>query len=84
MVSIEQLRKHRISEIALFDLIGSFILIISILLFFRHKYRNTMPIKNFVIVGFLITIPIGIFFHLIFGINTALNRKLGLSKTIMA
>ena len=80
MVSIVSLRKHRVFGIAIFDLVSSFIgIIITFLIVWRLRFQNISPL-NFVIAGILLTIPIGIFFHIIFGVNTRLNSLLGLSN----
>jgi ABC-type uncharacterized transport system permease subunit len=80
MVSIVSLRRHRVFGIAIFDLVSSFIGVITIfLLVWRLRFQNISP-WNFVIAGILLTIPIGIFFHIIFGVDTRLNSLLGLSN----
>ena len=80
-MTLEELRSYRVlGGIALFDLVFSFIGIICLFIFFRNKWFKNKPLINFVIAGILLTIPIGIVFHVIFGVNTHLNRQLGLSN----
>jgi len=75
-----EIRKYRFMGIAIFDLVSSFIgVIIIFLLVWMLRFRNLNPLI-FVIAAILLTIPIGIFFHVIFGINTTLNKRLGLSN----
>jgi len=75
-----EIRKYRFMGIAIFDLVSSFIgVIIIFLLVWRLRFRNLNPLI-FILAAILLTIPIGIFFHVIFGINTTLNNRLGLSN----
>ena len=75
-----EIRKYRISGIALFDLILAFLgTIIIFLIVWKWKFPELNSWK-FVIAAILLAIPIGIFFHVIFGINTTLNNRLGLSN----
>ena len=78
-MSIATLREHRIFGIAIFDLVGSFTLIVVITLILKHKYWPNLKSSNFILIGLLITLPISIFAHMLFGVNTTLNYKLGLS-----
>lgn len=78
-MDIKELRSHRLFGIALFDLILAFIGTVIILLIARYKWFPSLSIYNFIIAGILLTIPLGIFFHVIFGVNTQLNYTLGLS-----
>jgi len=74
-----EIRKYRFFGIAIFDLVSSFIGVILIfLLLWRVYFKNLNPL-NFVIAAIILTIPIGIFSHVIFGVNTTLNNRLGLS-----
>jgi len=80
MISVASLRKHRMFGIAIFDLVSSFIgTVIIFMLIWKLKFQNISP-WNFFIAGILLTIPIGIFFHVIFAVNTRLNSLLGLSN----
>jgi ABC-type protease/lipase transport system fused ATPase/permease subunit len=68
MTIIDSLRKPRISNIALFDVIVSIIAVRYIAVFYNYS-----PWYG------LLAIPIGIIIHYMFDINTELNYKLGIS-----
>lgn len=76
---ITELRSYRIGGIALFDVITSIIGTIAIMLVARRFHGNTQPVKNYVLAGLILAIPLGIFIHVIFGTKTTLNYRLGLS-----
>ena len=77
---VEELRKYKIFDLALFDLLVAMIFMISLfIVLWRLRYPN-LDRRRFVITGILLTIPMGILFHVIFGINTELNYRLGLSN----
>lgn len=85
MSTLQQLRSHRIFGLAIFDIVSSIIGLVAIFLLSRYFYWTRKGVqldwKPFVIAGILLAIPIGIFFHVIFGTNTSLNYKLGLSTS---
>jgi hypothetical protein len=62
--TITELRKYRIDNIALFDLIGSFLIGVLLSWYFNNKKI------------ILLIIPLGIITHIIFGVNSTLNQKL--------
>jgi len=70
MSIIEKLRKPRILGIAIFDLVMSFIMMGIIFAILG------LPVY----IGLLLTIPVGIFAHWIFGIDTTLNYYLSISE----
>jgi len=79
-MNITQLRSHRINGIALFDLLGSIVIMVVI---FLWRWKTSYPNRDwrpFVVYGLLTAIPVGIVFHVIFGIDTKLNYTLGLSN----
>lgn len=78
-MDLASIRKHRIYDIALFDLISATILSVAIMLIIHRLYFNNMNNTYFILFGIIITIPVGIVIHKIFKINTTLNYKLGLS-----
>lgn len=79
-MSIQQLRSHKIFGLAIFDLVLSFVgIIIIFLLVWRIHFKN-LDWWKFVIAAIVVTIPIGIVFHVLFGVNTQLNYRLGLSN----
>jgi len=75
-LSIKNLRSYRVAKIAMFDVIAGAIGMVLIFLYFKPADRPALP---FVLAGVLLTIPIGIVFHVLFGTKTELNYKLGLS-----
>jgi hypothetical protein len=80
-MSITQLRSYKIFGLAAFDLILSMIGTILLCLLFRHIHFKELPVQNFILAGILLAIPLGIFFHIIGGVNTKLNYTLGLSNS---
>ncbi len=67
--TLTDLRSHRIYDIAIFDLVLSIVAMEYIFRYFGYKQYT----------GALLAIPIGILAHALFGINTELNYKLGIS-----
>lgn len=78
---IQEIRqKYRVFDIALFDLVSSMIavgLIMMLAVWIRNPEFNLFPAF---LIGCVIAIPIGIFVHVIFGVNTQLNYVLGLCE----
>lgn len=70
------LRSFRIFGIALFDLVLSMLIMI---LIFLCKAPSPLNQINFIVAAVILTIPLGIMVHVLFGINTTLNYYLGLS-----
>ena len=80
-MTIQELRqKYKIFGLAAFDLILSFIGTILLFIFLRYMYFKDLYVVNFIIAGILLTLPLAIFFHILFGVNTQLNYVLGLSN----
>lgn len=75
-----EIRKYRIAGIALFDLVLGVIGTILLFVMLQKWHFPHMNVWYFVIAGILLTIPIGIVFHIIFGVNTTLNYRIGLSN----
>jgi hypothetical protein len=79
-MSITEIRKkYRIFNIAIFDLVLAFIGVIFIFMIFWRIFFKSLPWWHFVLAAIILTIPIGIVFHIIFGVKTQLNYYLGLS-----
>lgn len=74
------LRQYRIFGIALFDLVLGVVGMIIIFLLARWKFFPNLSVWPFIIAAVLLTVPIGIAFHIIFGVNTQLNYYLDLSN----
>jgi energy-converting hydrogenase Eha subunit A len=85
MISIEQLRKPKIFNMALFDLTATFIgaFIIHLVLWMNPmemKGKNKRTILQYLIsllVIFVMFLGIAVIFHRIFGIQSALSAYLG-------
>lgn len=79
-MNITDLRKPKIFGLAIFDLVLSVIGIIILFVTMQKWHFKNLSYSTFVIAAIILTIPIGIVFHVVFGVNTALNYKLGLSN----
>lgn len=79
-MTINDLRSYKIFELAIFDLSLSFIFIILLFITAWKIHFNNLNWQKFFIAAVFVTIPIGITFHVFFGVNTQLNYKLGLSN----
>jgi ABC-type Fe3+-siderophore transport system permease subunit len=75
-MDIKTLRSYRLYNIAMFDVVFGIIGTVLLLLLFKEKGKSS---TNYIIAGVLLTIPLGIFVHILFKVNTELNYKLGLS-----
>lgn len=75
-MDIKTLRSYRLYNIAMFDVVFGIIGTVLLLLLFKEKGKSN---TNYIIAGVLLTIPMGIFVHILFRVNTELNYKLGLS-----
>lgn len=74
-----EIRKYKIFGLAVFDLVVACLgMIILFLIAWKWHFSSMSPVP-FVIAAILLTIPVGIVFHVIFGVNTALNYRLDLS-----
>lgn len=79
-MNLTEIRKHKIFGLAIFDLVtGAVGMVILFLIMWKWHFSNLNP-WHFVLAAILLTIPVGIFTHVIFGTNTALNYRLGLSN----
>jgi uncharacterized membrane protein len=79
-MSIKYIRSYKIFGLSVFDLSLSFIFTITIFMLAWKSYYRDLDWSNFLLAGVLLTLPISIIFHVIFGVNTKLNYELGLSK----
>ena len=79
-MSLKNIRSHRIFGLSIFDLVTAVIGTIIIVLICWKVHFPKLDWWKFVIAAILLTIPIGIFVHILFGSNTKLNYKLGLSN----
>ena len=72
--------KYKLFSLSIFDIVSAVIGMILLFLVIWKLYFNQLNIWNFIIAAIILTIPVGIVFHIIFGINSTLNYKLGLSN----
>jgi membrane protein DedA with SNARE-associated domain len=82
MSSITELRKYRYKKIALFDLISAFIIML-IIFYLCYAYganTQSLSLTVFLLWAIILTIPVGILTHVLFGVKTQLNYRLGLSE----
>lgn len=79
MTLIDRLRQFRILNIAVFDLVTSFIGILLLSLILRSLFFPTYSKQKTILIAILLTLPIGIVTHYMFGIKTVLNTYIGLS-----
>jgi hypothetical protein len=77
-MSIASLRRYKILGLAAFDLISGIIGMVALFLLSKWYYGNKAPWWNYAISALIVTIPIGIAIHVLFGVSTALNRYIGL------
>jgi hypothetical protein len=73
------IRKYKIFGLSIFDIVVGVIGTVAIFLGMWRWHFRQLKAWNFVLAGIVLTIPIGIAVHIIFGSNTTLNYKLGLS-----
>lgn len=74
-----EIRKYKIFGLSIFDIVLGIIGMIIIFLIMWKWHFSQLNHWNFVFAAILLTIPVGIVFHIIFGVNTTLNAYLGLS-----
>ena len=73
------MKRVRLFGISVFDLLAGVIGMVIIFLLAHHYHFKDMNAWPFVTAAILLTIPLGIIFHVIFGVNTKINSVLGLS-----
>ena len=76
---MNNLRQYKIFGLAAFDLILAILGMLVIFLIAKRVHFPKLPVWPFVAAAVLLTLPVAITFHILFGVNTALNYKLGLS-----
>ena len=79
-MSIQNLRSHKIFGLAILDLSMSFIGIILLFMIAWNYHFKELHWWKFLIAAIIVTIPLSITFHVLFGVNTKLNYGLGLSN----
>jgi NhaP-type Na+/H+ or K+/H+ antiporter len=78
-MNIQSIRKHKIFGLSIFDIVTSFAIMIIVFTMAWKTHFQKLKLKNFIIAALILSIPVAITIHIIFGINTKLNYKLGLS-----
>lgn len=76
---ITSLRGPRVFGLAIFDITMASLGMVIIFLIARSYWYPRHSLWPFIIIALLVMFPIAIFTHVLFGINTELNYKLGLS-----
>ena len=66
--------------ISIIDLGISLLAMLAIFTIAWRYYFRELALWKFIIAAIVLTIPLGIIFHVIFGVNTQINWKLGLSN----
>lgn len=79
-MSLKDLRSYKIFGLAIFDLSISFIFMIALFMVSWKVHFKNLDWWKFLLVSIVVTLPIGIVFHVLFGVNTQLNYTLGLSN----
>ncbi len=84
-MDITELRKYKFFNMAIFDLVGTFVIIWFIHLYMwmnipneNKKNRNYIQYFVSLLLLFITGLGIGLIFHYMFKINSALSRYLGL------
>jgi hypothetical protein len=81
MSFIAEIRKnYKIFGLSVFDIVSSMIGLAVIFVIAQQVWFKNLNIWHFILAGIILAIPVGIVFHVIFGVNTTLNYRLGLSN----
>jgi len=73
------INKYRIFGLRLFDLVLALVAMVIVFLLAWYYHFRKLDWWKFVLTAVLLTIPLGIVFHTLFGVNTQLSYDLGLS-----
>jgi hypothetical protein len=73
MTTLEWLRSFRLGGIALFDLITAFAGMIFLAYIIHKVWFPKSDLKMFIFVAVLLTIPVGMVFHWLFGVKTKIS-----------
>lgn len=71
--------KYRIFGLRMLDLVLALVTMIIAFLLAWHYHFPKLDWWKFVLAAVLLTLPLGIVFHTLFGVNTQLSYDLGLS-----
>lgn len=73
------MKRVRVFGISVFDLLVGIVGMVVVFLIARQIHFKDLSVWPFIIAAVVLTIPLGIIFHVIFGVNTKINSVLGLS-----
>ena len=73
------MKRVHLFGISIFDLLAAVVGMLVIFIVARYYHFKDMNLAPFIIAAVLLTIPVGIVFHVMFGVNTRINFLLGLS-----
>lgn len=76
---LQEIRSYKIFGLAIFDLVTSFAGFIVIFIICWKFHFPKLKWWRFLFAAIVITMPLSIFFHILFGVNTQFNYILGLS-----
>lgn len=76
---LKEIRSHKIFGLAIFDLVTSFVGVIIIFIVSWKLHFPDLDWWRFLIAALIITMPLSVGFHILFGVNTRFNYILGLS-----
>jgi hypothetical protein len=76
MSLIKNLRSFRIYGIAVFDCVVSWVVLVAL---FLWKRKKNLSVWKYILAAIVVMFPIAIATHIVFGVNTMLNYRLGLS-----
>lgn len=79
-MSLAKIRSYRIFGLAIFDLVSALLGTILIVLWAKKKHFPDLPVQPFLWTALIVTIPLGVVTHILFGTNTTLNYRLGVSR----
>ena len=69
-MSIQDLRSHKIFGLAIFDLSMAFIGVIMLFMIAWRVHFKELDWWKFLLAAIIVTIPLSITFHVLFGVNT--------------
>lgn len=79
-MSIQDLRSYKIFGLSIFDLVISFVFMITLFMIAWGIHYKNLDWWKFLLAAIFVTLPISITFHVLFGVDTKFNYKLGLSN----
>jgi hypothetical protein len=77
---MNNLRSYRVAGIAMFDVTLSIVGLALVFAVARRVWWPTRPLMPYMVTAAVLAIPIGIAFHIIFGTDSTLNARIGVSN----